>query len=69
LHTPDLLLALALALALLAIPVAALVAVVPLLQPARNAAADRTHAAVSPLHHLAIMPAAWPVARGRRITR
>jgi hypothetical protein len=44
------------------------VVVLLLLQPTRNAA-DRTHAAVSPLHHLAIMPAAWPVGEGRRITR
>jgi hypothetical protein len=42
--------------------------VVVLLQPA-SSPADRAHAAVSPLHHLAIMPAAWPVTRRHRITR
>ena len=63
-HTTDLLAALA-----LLVGDAGWTVVVLLLQPARNAAADRTHAAVSPLHHLAIMPAAWPVRGGRRITR
>jgi hypothetical protein len=51
----------------LALPVA--LVVVLLLQPARRAAADRAHATASPLHHLAFMPAAWPVAGRRRITR
>jgi hypothetical protein len=46
-----------------------LVAVVAvLLQPA-SSPADRTHAAVSPPHHLAIMHGSMLGDRGRRITR
>jgi type II secretory pathway component PulM len=44
------------------------IVLVLLLQPASRPA-DRAQAAVSPLHHLAIMPAAWPVLGDRRITR
>jgi len=44
------------------------IVLVLLLQPASRPA-DRAHATASPLHHLAIMPAAWPVPGGRRITR
>jgi hypothetical protein len=51
--------------AVLLLPVIVLVL---LLQPASRPA-DRAHATASPLHHLAIMPAAWPVPGGRRITR
>jgi hypothetical protein len=84
LHKADLVLVLALALALPAPGLLVLVLLTPvlvlllplllplllvlLLQPASNTA-DITHAAVSPLLHLAIMPAACPVHRRRHITR
>jgi hypothetical protein len=78
LHKADLVLALALALPapgllVLVLLTPVLVLLLPLLlvlllQPASNTA-DITHAAVSPLLHLAIMPAACPVHRRRHITR
>jgi hypothetical protein len=50
------------------LPLPVIVLVLLLLQPA-SSPADRAHATASPLHHLAFMPAAWPVPGGCRITR
>ena len=44
------------------------IVLVLLLQPASRPA-DRAHATASPLHHLAIMAAAWPRGGVRRLTR
>ena len=70
LHTADVLALVGVDMLLFGVDVLLLLVIVLvlLLQPASRPA-DRAHVTVSPLHHLAIMPAAWPVTRGHRITR
>ncbi len=70
LHTADVLVLVGADMLLLGVDVLPLpvIVLVLLLQPA-SSPADRTHAAVSPPFHLAIMPAACPARGGRRITR